>query len=307
MTRKALGRGLGALIPEAPAPASPDAPADRAAPPTAAPPAGAPVDLPITSIAGNPYQPRHHFDAERLRELAESIRVSGVLQPVLVRHAPDGRGYQLIAGERRLRAAELAGRDSVPAVVRMASRKEMLEFALIENIQREDLDPIEEAHAYQRMASEFDLTQEQIATRVGKDRTTVANSLRLLNLATAVQEMLSAGKLSTGHARCLLALESPGQQEAMANDIVRRGLSVRQVEELTAGHRQTRPRGTGRRGRVAPALADWEDRLRRVYGTQVRIIGGTARGRVEISYFSESDLERVLEIAGLIGERMPRE
>src|SRR5690349_17893076 len=139
MTRKALGRGLGALIPEAPAPASPTASPDRPAVVVAAPQAGAPVDLPIASIAGNPYQPRHHFDAERLRELAESIRVSGVLQPVLVRHAPDGRGYQLIAGERRLKAAELAGRDTVPAVVRMASRKEMLEFALIENIQREDL------------------------------------------------------------------------------------------------------------------------------------------------------------------------
>ncbi|HEX7879401.1 MAG TPA: ParB/RepB/Spo0J family partition protein [Candidatus Eisenbacteria bacterium] len=307
MTRKALGRGLGALIPEAPTPTSSAGPSDRPAAVAVATPAGTPIDLPIASISGNPYQPRHHFDAERLRELSESIRMSGVLQPVIVRHAPDGRGYQLIAGERRLKAAELAGRDSVPAVVRMASRKEMLEFALIENIQREDLDPIEEAHAYQRMASEFDLTQEQIATRVGKDRTTVANSLRLLNLPEAVQEMLSAGKLSTGHARCLLAIESATQQEAMASDIVRRGFSVRQVEEMTAGHRQTRPRGTGRRGRVAPALADWEDRLRRVYGTQVRILGGTARGRVEISYFSESDLERVLEIAGLIGERTPRD
>lgn len=304
MTRKALGRGLGALIPEGPA-SGPVATADRSS--AAAPSNGTPIELPIPEIDSNPYQPRHRFDEAKLRDLADSIRVSGLLQPVLVRPSPDGRGYQLIAGERRLKAAELAGRSTVPAIVRMASRKEMLEFALVENIQREDLDPIEESHAYQRMATEFDLTQEQIATRVGKDRSTVANSLRLLNLSEPVQELLSRGSITTGHARCLLAIESPAQQEAMALEIIKQGLSVRQVEEMTAGHRQKRARPSGRRGRVSPALSDWEDRLRRVYGTQVRIVGGTARGRVEISYFSESDLERVLEVAGLIGEGQPRE
>ncbi len=303
MTRKALGRGLGALIPEGPTD-GPLVTVDRS--PVAAPSNGTPIELSIAEIASNPYQPRHRFDEAKLRDLADSIRVSGVLQPVLVRHAPDGRGYQLIAGERRLKAAELAGRVTVPAMVRMASRKEMLEFAIIENVQREDLDPIEESHAYQRMATEFDLTQEQIATRVGKDRTTVANALRLLNLSEPVQELLSRGSITTGHARCLLAIESPVQQEAMAEEIIKLGLSVRQVEEMTAGLRQKRARGPGRRGRVSPALSDWEDRLRRVYGTQVRIVGGTGRGRVEISYFNESDLERILEVAGLIGESQPR-
>src|SRR5262245_9650971 len=303
MTRKALGRGLGALIPESPAEAPPAAPI-RAA--IHSSPEGAPTELVISEIASNPYQPRHRFDPASLQELADSIRTSGVIQPIIVRRSPDGGGYQLIAGERRLRAAEMAGLDRVPAVVRAASRKEMLEFAVIENVQRDDLDPIEEAHAYQRMATEFDLTQEQIATRVGKERTTVANALRLLNLSEPVQDLLSRGALTSGHARCLLAIESPAQQESLALEIVRRGLSVRQVEELTAGHRQKRTRTPGRRGRVAPALADWEDRLRRVYGTQVRIIGGTGRGRVEISYFNESDLERILEVAGLIGEQVPR-
>ncbi|TPW16117.1 MAG: chromosome partitioning protein, ParB family [bacterium] len=304
MTRKALGRGLGALIPEVTS-VVPSATSESAS--SSAGGDGTPIELPLAEIASNPYQPRQRFDEAKLQGLADSIRVSGLLQPVLVRLSPDGRGYQLIAGERRLKAAELAGLATVPAVVRTASRKEMLEFAIIENIQREDLDPIEESYAYQRMATEFDLTQEQIATRVGKDRTTVTNALRLLNLSEPVQEMLSSGAITTGHARSLLAIESPAQQEAMAREIIKQGLSVRQVEEMTAGLRQKRTRGPSRRGRVSPALSEWEDRLRRVYGTQVRIIGGTARGRVEISYFSESDLERVLEVAGLIGEGRPRE
>ena len=303
MTRKALGRGLGALIPDAP-PEAPPVPTPRGADPTSAD--GAPAELAISEITRNPYQPRHRFDPASLQELSDSIRTRGVIHPIVVRRSPDGKGFQLIAGERRLRAAEMAGLSRVPAVVRTASRKEMLEFAVIENVQRDDLDPIEEAHAYQRMATEFDLTQEQIAGRVGKERTTVANALRLLNLSEPVQDLLSRGALTSGHARCLLAIESPAQQESLALEIVRRGLSVRQVEELTAGQRQKRTRGTGRRGRVAPALADWEDRLRRVYGTQVRIVGGTGRGRVEISYFNESDLERILEVAGLIGEQVPR-
>jgi ParB family chromosome partitioning protein len=181
----------------------------------------------------------------------------------------------------------------------------MLEFALIENLQREDLNPIEEAQAYQRMATEFDLTQEQIAQRVGKDRATVANTLRLLNLSPAVQNLVSRGTLSTGHARCLLAIEMPADQEAFANEIIKRGLNVRQVEDLMTIRRQKRGRATQRRHRVHPSLADWEDKLRRTFGTQVRIVGGTARGRVEISYFNETDLERILEVVGLINPSTP--
>lgn len=301
MSRKVLGRGLGALIPDAPTePRS--APSERSEPATGG---GTPIEIPIADIESNPYQPRTNFDPTRLQELANSIRTSGILQPIVVRRSPEGTSFQLIAGERRYMAAQLAGRETVPAIIRSASRKDMLEFALIENIQREDLNPIEEAYAYQRMATEFDLTQEQIATRVGKDRTTVANTLRLLNLAEPVQELVSRGTLSTGHARCLLGIESPAEQETLAREIVKRGLSVRQVEELTADRRQRRGRPSSRRARTNAALVGWEDQLRRVYGSQVRIIGGTARGRVEISYFSESDLERILEVAGVLGGTMP--
>lgn len=294
MSRKALGKGLGALIPET-VPPSPPLPAAPAAVP------GTPGELPVDEIRSNPYQPRAQFDREKLEELARSIRVNGVIQPVLVRRSPDGVGYQLIAGERRFLAAKEAGRQTIPAIVRSASRKEMLEFALVENLQREDLNPMDEARAYQRMAAEFDLTQEQIASRVGKDRTTVANALRLLNLPQSVQDLVSRGALSTGHARCLLPLGSAAEQEALAQTIVKRGLSVRQVEELTAARRARRGRGTGRRARVHPSLVAFEERLRHTFGTQVRILGGTARGRIEISYFSEDDLERILEVTGVLG------
>lgn len=308
MSRKVLGKGLGALIPGAEETVPGNDQPGTVAPPVASPPpapSGVPVELPISQVASNPYQPRSTFDHLRLEELAQSIKANGVLQPVLVRPAPDGNGYQLIAGERRFLAAGMAGRTSVPAFVRQASRKEMLEFALIENLQREDLNPIEEAQAYQRMATEFDLTQEQIAQRVGKDRATVSNTLRLLNLSPAVQDLVSRGTLTTGHARCLLSIETASDQEAFANEVVKRGLSVRQVEELMALRRQKRGRVTPRRHRVHPTLADWEDKLRRTFGTQVRIVGGTARGRVEVSYFNESDLERILEVVGILGPSAP--
>jgi ParB family chromosome partitioning protein len=288
MNRKALGKGLGALIPEAP-----PSPATASA-------GQAPSELPIERISSNPYQPRHQFDDAKLEELAQSIRSNGVIQPIVVRRSPDGDGYQLIAGERRFLAAKKAGRETIPAVVRAASRREMLEFALVENVQREDLNPIDEAQAYHRMSLEFDFTHEQMAERVGKDRTTITNTLRLLNLSDPVQELIAGGRLSTGHARCLLALESAVEQEALAQEILKRGLSVRQVEEMTAARRQRRPRNPARRGRIHPLLASWEDELRHAFGTQVRIQGGTARGRIEISYFSEEDLERILEVVGVI-------
>jgi ParB family transcriptional regulator, chromosome partitioning protein len=288
MNRKALGKGLAALIP-----GSDDLPVIPA-------PATATAEIPIARITSNPYQPRQLFDDAKLEELARSIQENGVIQPIVLRRAPDGDGYQLIAGERRFLAAKRAGRESIPAIVRQASRREMLEFALVENLQREDLNPIDEARAYQRMALEFALTQEQVAEKVGKDRSTVTNALRLLNLPESIQDMVSRGALSTGHARCLLAFESATEQEALASEIVKKGLSVRQVEELAAARKQRRSRAHGRR-RIHPSLAGWEEQLRHAFGTQVRIQGGTARGRIEISYFSEEDLERILEVVGLVG------
>lgn len=294
-SRKVLGRGLGALIPESVSDTAPAAPAR----PTSSP-SVSPAELRVNEITSNPYQPRAVFDEEKLEDLAQSIRVNGIIQPIVVRRSPDGDGYQLIAGERRFIAAQKAGRETVPAIIRQASRKEMLEFALVENLQREDLNPIDEARAYERMAFEFNLTQEVVAERVGKDRTTVTNALRLLRLPETIQDLVSRGSLTTGHARCLLALESVTEQEALAAEIMKRGLSVRQVEEMTAARRQRRGKQAPRRGRVNPSLSGWEDQLRHAFGTQVRIQGGTARGRIEISYFSEEDLERILEVAGII-------
>jgi len=293
MSRKALGKGLGALIPETATPLAAPVPAPGAAPAVAG-------ELSVDEIRSNPYQPRGQFDPEKLDELARSIRANGVIQPILVRRSPDGVGYQVIAGERRFLAARQAGRQTIPAIVRSASRKEMLGFALVENLQREDLNPMDEARAYQRMAAEFDLTQEQIATHVGKNRATVANALRLLNLPQSVQDLVSRGTLSTGHARCLLSVPSAAEQESLAQAILKRGLSVRQAEELTAARRARRARSGTRRARVHPSLVAFEEQLRHAFGTQVRILGGTARGRVEISYFSEDDLERILEVAGIL-------
>lgn len=322
MTRQALGKGLGALIPDmAPvpipgAPASDGAPASPSPAAAAAPPAPPPaassgmpavVELPIDQIRSNPYQPRSTFDSARLDELAASIRSSGLIQPVIVRKVPEGAGYQLIAGERRFLAAQRAGLTALPAVIRVASRREMLEFAIVENLQREDLHAIDEARAYQRMATEFDLTQEQIAVRVGKDRTTVSNALRLLGLPETIQEMVAEGALTSGHARALLSLDSVAEQETFARDIAKRGLSVRQVEELMAERRNRKPGRPQRRHRAHPTLAGWEDALRRSFGTQVRIVGGTARGKVEISYFNEGDLERILEVTGVIDRSTPED
>ena len=294
MTRQALGKGLGALIPEVAAPTAP-VPANTSTSTVSA------TELPIDQIRSNPYQPRASFDDAKLDELARSIKASGVIQPIVVRRAPEGSGYQLIAGERRFLAAQRAGLTSIPVVVRQASRKEMLEFAVVENLQREDLNPIDEARAFSRMATEFDLTQEQIAARVGKDRTTVANSMRLLNLCEPVLDLVAQGTLTTGHARCLLGVDSAAEQESLAQEVLRRRLSVREVEELMSTRRTHKPGRSGRRPRVHPAMAPWEDQLRHVFGTQVRIIGGTARGRIEISYFNENDLERILEVTGLVG------
>jgi ParB family chromosome partitioning protein len=289
--RQALGRGLAALIPGAKPPEAQPAPA--------APPGRGGEGLrtlAIEDVHPAPGQPRKQFDDARLDELAESIKAQGIIQPLVVR-LRDGGGYELIAGERRWRAAQRAGLHEVPAVVRDVAEKSAFEMALVENLQREDLNPIEEAQGFERLIDEFGYTQEALATRVGKDRSTVANSLRLLRLPAGVRGMVVEGRLSMGHARALLGLESADEIERLARRVVARELSVRQVELLVKRERE------GQRGdKAAPApnrpsasARDLGERLSRALGTRVRVVeSGPGKGQLEISYHSLDQLDAVL-------------
>ena len=276
MNRKALGRGLGALIPDA----------DEGA--------GTGVhEVPVEEVERNKEQPRTRFSEETLRELAASVRTHGVVQPIVVRRLPTG-GYGLIAGERRLRAARMAGLETVPAIVREADEGGALELALVENLQREDLNPIDEARGYEALMEVSGVTQEDVAGRVGKDRSTVANALRLLDLPIEIQEMLAGGRLSSGHGRALLALPSAGDQLALAARAAERGLSVREVEAAVRG--KARRRKAHRPRRTAdPVVREWEEKLQRMLGTQVRIDRMGNEGTIRIEYYSSEDLERILE------------
>lgn len=282
MTRKALGRGLSALLREAET-----IPKDRAA-------VGL-EQIPVNLIDPNRFQPRRVFPEDSLKELADSIRSSGIVQPVVLRQS--GTRYQLVIGERRWRAARLAGLDSIPALVRDVSDRDALELALTENILREDLNPLEVAQAYSMLQERFRLSHEEIAERLGVNRSTVTNTLRLLRLPPRVQELVSKGELSFGHARCLLGLDTQAAQVQLAHLIVRRGLSVRQVENMVA-LRQARSPG---RGKSSDTQLDANARaaaleLERALGTRVKIIGNEDRGRIEISYFSREDLTRIYEV-----------
>jgi len=288
MKRKALGKGLSSLIPASIA--RPAAPQESSTPQRQAE-----LRIEISKIRPNPRQPRQSFDEAGLDELARSLRTQGLLQPVVVRPLPDGR-FELIAGERRWRAAQRAGMHQIPAVVRDVPDENLLELALIENLQREELNAIEEAEAYRILVDDLNLTQNEVAERVGKQRTTVANALRLLNLPEVVQNMVRSHLISMGHARALLALEDAKAIEALAQRIVADGLSVREVES-----RAKRPAGTAPRpGRptkpVDPNVAAAETALQRVLGTKVRIGGNGRVGRVEIHYNSADELERVYRI-----------
>jgi ParB family chromosome partitioning protein len=279
MHRKALGKGLEALIP-------------GVATETLEAPRPGPRELGIDLIEPNPFQPRTRFDDGAMEELAASIRATGVLQPVLVRRSSAG-GYQLVAGERRLRAAQLAGLTNIPAIVRDVDDHEMLELAIVENVQREDLNPIDEAKGYQVLASRVGLTHDDIAQRVGKHRTVVTNSLRLLALPPEVQDMVSRGTLTSGHARALLGLESNGDQLATARYVQSKGLSVRRTEALI--NRKLRRRGARTRGARPAEMAELENRLRQRFATRVTIRAGRKGGRVEFEYYGREDLERLLE------------
>ena len=270
MTRRGLGRGLGALLS-----------ASQAEGETLR-------ELLIEEIGPNPNQPRKVFDINGLQELSASMRQSGVLQPVVVRRV--GSGYQLIVGERRLRAAKLAGLERVPAVIREATDAESLELALVENLLREDLNPMEEAEAYQRLLAEFGWTQEELAGRVGKDRSSIANCLRLLKLPAVIQDDLRAGRLTMGHARALLSLASAAAQLKLREEILSHSWSVRTTEEGV--QRSHVPRRAARRSAELTAL---EDQLRERLATRVRLVGSERRGRIEIVYASRDELERLVE------------
>jgi len=273
MKKKVLGRGLSALLP-GPAEREPDF-----------------LRIPTSEIRGSGQQPRRSFSPQELRDLVESIREKGVLQPVIVR--PTAAGYELVAGERRLRAAQAAGVGTIPAIVKKYSDRESLEVALVENVQRADLNAIELAEAYHRLAAEFSLTHEEIARRVGKDRVTVANTVRLLKLPAAVKQAVVDGRLSAGHARALLSAPA-GRLLAIFEAALRKGLSVREVERLCQeGERKA---GTRKPQRHDPHLKDLEDRLSRRGGTRVRIRGTPKKGRFEVSYFSEGEFARLCDL-----------
>ena len=284
--RQALGRGLSALIPGAS-----DAPTTPATPTQTG---NGLRTLDIESIHPSSKQPRKHFEDSRLDELAESIRSQGIIQPLVVRVRPGG-GYELVAGERRWRAAQRAGLHQVPAVVREVAESQAFEMALVENLQREDLNPIEEAEGYQRLVAEFGYTQESLSARVGKDRSTVANALRLLKLPPAVRAMVIEGRLNMGHARALLGLESDPVIERLARQAASRGLSVRQVEALVKRERETDNRPTQPANTVSPAARDLVHRLEQALAARVKLVETSPKsGRLEIHYTSLDELDAVL-------------
>jgi ParB family chromosome partitioning protein len=277
--RPALGRGLGALIPGA-APPPPREPRDAR-----------PAELDIDLLVPNPKQPRQQMDDTRLDELAQSIRVHGVIQPILVRRVGDRT--EIVAGERRWRAAQRAGLLKVPVVHRDVADERLLEVALIENIQREDLNPIEEAQAYRRLADEFQLSQEAIATAVGKDRATVANYMRLLKLPAEVRGDVASGAITMGHARALAGMADDAAQRRVAREIVSRGLSVREAEALA--RREAAPSVPPLRPRIDPNTRAAEERLKHALGTRVRIVRKGTVGRIEIDFNNEDELQRLFD------------
>jgi ParB family chromosome partitioning protein len=281
MTRQALGRGLGALLSaEGTATATEDS-----------------TEVPTDLIDPSPLQPRSIFDDAKLTELAKSISLNGVVQPILLRRK--GTRFELIAGERRWRAAVQAGLTKIPAVLRNISDEKVLEIALIENIQREDLNPIEEARAYKNLIDALGLTQETVAERVGRDRSYITNYLRLLRLPEDLQELLQAGRLSTGHARTLLGLEDVNVQRRLARKIIEQDLSVRATEQLVRLAGQPPAQSAKQQSAQGDAnVRAAENKLRRRLGTKVRIVQarGTSSGRIEVDFYSQSDLERLYEL-----------
>jgi ParB family chromosome partitioning protein len=291
--RKALGKGLSALLPGRGQPG----PTSAATAPAPTPTAAKPGTLPLGLIQPNPMQPRTSFSSDGLEELAASIRANGIIQPIIVRRMGDS--YQIVAGERRWRAARIAELEEVPVVVQDVADRAMLEVALIENIQREDLNPIETAHAFERLGRDLGLSQEEIGRRTGKDRTSIANIVRLLKLPTEVQLLVAERRLSMGHARAILGLPTADEQIQLAEKTVALGLSVRQVEtqvqEMTAD-RGKPASGSRKESAQDPNVRAAAEELERALGTRVRIVElSEQRGRIEIEYYSQADLDRLYQ------------
>jgi ParB family transcriptional regulator, chromosome partitioning protein len=281
--RRRLGRGLEALL----GPTREDAERD-----------GSLVELAVVEIRPNPFQPRQDVDPAALEELKASIRQAGLLQPIVVRPVPNGGGYELIAGERRLRACQALGWERIPAVKREVDDRTALTLALIENLQRDDLSPVDEARGYERLLAEFNLAQQDVADAVGRDRSTVANALRLLKLPAAVLAMLHEGQLSVGHARALLAVEDPRAAATLAREAVAQGFSVREIEDRVRGGRAPVRRPRLKRGvGQAPEVRRVEDALRRRLGTDVRVtLRAKGKGQIHVAFYSNDDLARLLEL-----------
>jgi ParB family transcriptional regulator, chromosome partitioning protein len=311
MAKPALGRGLGALLGGSPVltppAAAPAAPVPPLAVPIPAPDTRERVQrVPLDRIRPCPLQPRKDFSAEALSELADSIREQGIVQPLIVRER--GGQFELIAGERRWRAAQFLKLPEVPIIIRQADDRAVLELSLIENLQRENLNAIEEAHGYEQLAGQFQLTQEEISVKVGKSRAVVANALRLLKLPTPVQNYIREGRLSVGHAKVILGIADEKKLKLAAERIIKEGLNVRQTEGLVA---KLQAKGAPKSGLkpetiaapgADPHLADLEDRLREKFGTRVRLQYAQGKGVVEISFFSDDELERVLQILGVTSD-----
>jgi ParB family transcriptional regulator, chromosome partitioning protein len=304
MSKSALGRGLGALLG---GPLPPPAPATGQ-------PANAPAladsgdrvqKVPLGKVRPSALQPRKQFSEESLRELADSIREQGIVQPLIVR--PRGDYFELIAGERRWRAAQLLSLPEVPIITREADDRSVLELALIENLQRENLNPIEEAHGYSQLAGQFQLTQEEISTKVGKSRAVVANALRLLKLPSNVQDLIRNGQLSVGHAKVILGLADEKIQKLAAERIIAESLNVRQTEGLVAKLQSPDQKSASGPAKAPaapngdPHVADIESRLREVFATKVKLNYAQGKGSLEISFFSNEELERILQILGVSG------
>ena len=275
MQKKALGRGLQTLIPVGSAVGRDEI-----------------EDVPLSLVSPNPFQPRRAFDEAELQELASSVKAKGVLQPILVRKLGDG-GYELIVGERRWRAAKLAGLKKIPAIVRPATDAEAMEMALIENLQRKDLNPMEAARAYQRLMKEFGLTQEAVSRALGKERSSIANTVRLLALQAEVQTWVESDQLSWGHAKVLLAISDPEQQVRLGRRAVTDRLSVRDLERLV---RPAHRAGRSNNARKGHRPSEIEERMSRRLGTKVRLIHGKTGGKIVIDYYSPADLERVIDM-----------
>jgi len=282
MSKKGLGRGLQALIPT-----RGEGKKD-----------GTVTEIEISSIRVNEKQPRKFFSEEKLEELAASIKEHGIVQPIVVRPIKDG-AYELVAGERRWRACKKLGHKTIPALVKEVTEREMAEIALIENIQREDLNPVEEAVAYKTLMEEYGLTQEELSARIGKSRPFIANTVRLLNLPAEVLEMLREGRLSAGHARALLALTRHKEQRELAKQIASQNLSVRQTEQLIKkGAHKNEP--AKKPARTEPIIMAVEEKLRNRFSTQVKITKGKKTGRIEIDFYNPEDLQRIIDI--LLGQ-----